>query len=85
MKIALNLSDNGRLLSATSEEYASKDMQLVDALPDGNIYEYRYVDGVYIYDPLPVTEATPTETEDIAAMLIDHEYRLTLLELGISE
>ncbi len=27
----------------------------------------------------------PTEAEDTAAMLIDHEYRLTLMELGLSE
>ena len=26
----------------------------------------------------------PTEAEDTAAMLIDHEYRLTLMELGPS-
>ena len=30
-------------------------------------------------------EETYSEEEDTAAMLIDHEYRLTLLELGISE
>lgn len=38
--------------------------------------------------PLPITpEPTPepTEEEDIAAMTVDHEYRLTLLELGLSE
>lgn len=27
----------------------------------------------------------PTEEEDISALIIDHEYRLTLLELGIIE
>lgn len=27
----------------------------------------------------------PTEADDTAAMLVDHEYRLTLLELGLSE
>ena len=27
----------------------------------------------------------PSEKEDSAAMLIDHEYRLTLLELGLTE
>ena len=27
----------------------------------------------------------PSEAEDSAAMLIDHEYRLTLLELGLTE
>jgi hypothetical protein len=30
-------------------------------------------------------ENEPTEEEDTSAMLIDHEYRLTLLELGLSE
>lgn len=32
----------------------------------------------------PVLESHDTET-DIAAIAIDHEYRLTLLELGITE
>ncbi len=30
-------------------------------------------------------EPAPTEEEDRDAMLIDHEYRLTLLELGVTE
>ena len=34
---------------------------------------------------LPVAEDVPTEEEDTAAMLIDHEFRLTMLELGLSE
>ncbi|MBR2894991.1 MAG: hypothetical protein IKC03_04960 [Oscillospiraceae bacterium] len=32
---------------------------------------------------LPVPESVPTEQDDTAAMLVDHEYRLTLLELGV--
>lgn len=41
----------------------------------------------YLADHPDVPEATenPTEEEDLAAMAIDHEYRLTLLELGLSE
>ena len=83
MKYALNLETDGRILSATYEEYASPDAILVDKLPEGNIYEYRYVDGKYVYDPLPEPEsiAEPTPQEDTDAMLIDHEYRLTMLEL----
>lgn len=43
---------------------------------------YRNVEtGILIDDEV----ATPTPEEDAAAMLIDHEYRLTLLELGITE
>ncbi len=30
-------------------------------------------------------EAIPTQADDTSAMLIDHEYRLTLLELGVIE
>jgi hypothetical protein len=30
-------------------------------------------------------ESEPTAQDDIDAMLIDHEYRLTLLELGVNE
>lgn len=33
----------------------------------------------------PDTAPEPTEEDDNAAMLVDHEYRLTLLELGLNE
>ncbi len=33
----------------------------------------------------PEREAEPSEADDIAAMLVDHEYRLLLLELGLME
>lgn len=40
-----------------------------------------------VEEPEPEPEPTPEPTleEDTAAMLIDHEFRLTLLELGITE
>ena len=34
-------------------------------------------------EPEPEPEAEPTAQDDIDAMLVDHEYRLTLLELGV--
>lgn len=34
--------------------------------------------------PDGVVDPAPSEEEDVAAMLVDHEYRLTLLELGVS-
>lgn len=39
-------------------------------------------------EPAPEPEPSdpePSEEDDTASMLIDHEYRLTLLELGLSE
>lgn len=87
MKYALNLDTDGRILSATYEEYAPADAVLVDELPEGDIYEYRYVDGEYVHDPLPEPEIVvePTAQDDTDAMLVDHELRLTMLELGITE
>ena len=35
MRYALNLSAEGRILSATYEKYAAKNMPIVDALPEG--------------------------------------------------
>lgn len=62
---------------------------------DGMIPLYKYENGEVIRrteeeieadrEALSVPDDTPTEEEDTAAMLIDHEFRLTLLELGLSE
>ena len=83
---ALNLAEDGRILSVTYEQYASKGMPIVETLPEGDVSDYRYVDGEYIYDPLPEPEEPepePTAEDDMMEMLIDQEYRLTLLELGV--
>lgn len=56
MEYALNLAEDGRILSATFTKYATADAVQVDKLPEGNIVDYRYVDGGYIHDPLPEPE-----------------------------
>ena len=56
---ALNLDTDGRILSATYEKYAAEGMPVVDSLPTGetteenDISNYKYIDGEYVYDPLP--------------------------------
>ena len=35
--------------------------------------------------PEPEPGPEPSESDDLAAMTVDHEYRLTLLELGVTE
>lgn len=72
MKYALYLADDGRILSVTYEKYAPANAVLVDELPEGNVADYRYVDGEYVYDPLPEPEplvAEPTADEVLNAML----------------
>lgn len=77
MKYALNLAEDNRILSAwkvlPNGNYDG--MPLVDVLPDGNIYEYRYVNGEYIHDPLPEPEPpAPAPTEDSVWDELDAAY-----------
>lgn len=72
MKYALNLSEDYRILSSTFEEYATDNAVIVDTLPDGDNYDYRYIDGEYIYDPIVVPEqpeSEPTVNDIINALL----------------
>ena len=71
MKYALNLAEDSRILSATYEKYAPADAVQVDELPEGNLYEYRYVDGEYVYDPIPVepVEEKPSQLDIIEAQV----------------
>lgn len=72
MKYALNLADDGRILSATYEKYAPAGAVLVDALPEGDISEYLYVSGAYVHDPLPEPEPVESEptTDDVLNALL---------------
>lgn len=64
MNYALNLDQEGRILSATYPQYAPADAPRVDTLPEGDVSDYRYVDGEYIYDPLPEPEQ-PEQPEPV--------------------
>ena len=74
MKYALNLANDHRILSAWDilPEGIYDGMPIVDVLPEGDIYEYRYENGEYIHDPLPEPErpkTQPTADEVLNAML----------------
>ena len=71
MKYALNLAEDGRILSVTFEKYAPEDAVLVDELPEGNVADYRYVDGAYVHDPISVepVEEKPSQLDIIEAQV----------------
>lgn len=74
MKYALSLDSNKRILSAwTVLSIGDYDgMPKVETLPDGDITDYLYVDGVYVYEPLPEPEPIveePTADEILNALL----------------
>lgn len=54
MMYALNLDKDHRILSATLDQYAPQSQPRVNMLPTGNITDYKYENGGYVYDPLPV-------------------------------
>lgn len=60
-----------------------------ESKPDYSLGKLVKTDGVswWYEEPsvLAKEESEPTEAEDIMSMTVDHEYRLTLLELGITE
>ena len=68
MKYTLKLADDGRVLSATYVGYLSDGTE-VDRLPEGDLYEYRFVNGQYIHDPLPEPEQVPDQLDRIEAQL----------------
>lgn len=84
---ALNIGDDGRVLSATTASMAPSGAAFAYTLPDGNIYDYRYVAGEYIYDPLPKPEEVVmvTVTADELAVLEDKAAAYDLLTEGVTE
>lgn len=62
-------------------------------LYDGAIPRYKLVDGKAVErtaeeieaDKAALPKPEPTAEDDTNAMIVDHEYRLTLLELGLNE
>lgn len=62
---ALNLAEDGRVLSATEDQYGAEGQPRVETLPEDDIYDYKYIDGEFICDPLPdPPEPEPVETAD---------------------
>ena len=60
---ALNLGEGGRVLSVTWPKYAPSNAPKVETLPEGDTCDYLYVDGEFIYDPLP-EEPEPEDPMD---------------------
>ena len=79
---SLNLGDGGRVLSATYQEFAPGGVA-AETLPEGNIADYRYVDGAFVLDALPVDEPAPAPTQE--ERIAELEEALALLLSGATE
>lgn len=56
MLYALNLSEDSRILSVTFNKFAPAEQPIVETLPEGDVTDYKYENGKYIYEPLPKPE-----------------------------
>ena len=69
---SLNLSEDKRILSACVCLDGFEYENIVDELPEPDVTDYKYIDGEYVYDPLPKPEPIepePTSEEILNALL----------------
>ena len=73
MKYALNLAKDNRILSACKvlPKGSYDNMPIVDVLPEGNLFDYLYIDDGYVYNPLPIEEIIekPSQLDIIEAQI----------------
>ena len=69
---SLNLADDNRILSACVCLEGFEYVNIVDTLPEGNISDYKYIGGEFVYDPLPEPEPVEPEptTDDVLNTLL---------------
>ena len=83
--IVLNVDPaSNRILSAGYVAPPSTNALIVDSIPDSDLYDYLYIDGEYIYDPLPIPddpEPKPTQEERIKAL--EEKLAITEILLGV--
>ena len=77
MKYALHLEEDRRILSATYPQFAPEDAVIVDVLPEGDISDYLYINGEFVYDPLP----KPVEPENVPSQLDRVESQVVYLAM----
>lgn len=82
---ALNLGEDGRILSVTRPKYAPSYAPRVETLPEGNTCDYLYRDGEFIYDPLPEEKMPIDETELLKAQVKALSERNDFMEDCIAE
>ena len=87
-KYALTLQDDNRIHHPCEVlEGGNYDgMPIVDTLPDGEPRDYLFINGQYVYDPVPVTEPepeepTPTLEERVSA--VEDQLEFTKIILGV--
>ena len=92
--LPVNLDGWTKIDEGNGDKYAlAQSHYLSKPLYDGAVLRYKLVDGKVVErtaeeieaDKAKLPKPEPTAEDDTNAMIVDHEYRLTLLELGLNE
>lgn len=79
MSYAIQIDSTGRIEHSTFSKHvthANADRYiLVDTIPKGNLPDYLYVDGKYVYDPLPRPEPVEPPAEESVWDQLDAAYQ----------
>lgn len=59
IRYAVNIDDKKRIQRITYEKYKDEESIVTDTIPEGNASDYKYIDGSYVYDPLPKPDPKP--------------------------
>lgn len=84
MKYALNLADDGRVLSVTFDTYATANAVIVDYIPEGNISDFKYVDGIFINEPSEksIRDVKFQRIQELKQKLDDTDYNILKIVEG---
>ena len=74
-RYGLVLDENNRIVDAPVQRYAPDGAIIVEELPDGDFHDYFYVNGEYVYDPLPRPEPVEPTTEPTVWDELDEAYQ----------
>lgn len=77
---ALNIDPENRVLSVTEDQYGAEGQPRVDHLPDDDISDYRFVDGEFVYDPLP----KPPEPEPSGGDYVTYDELAEAIREGVN-
>lgn len=89
MSIALHLYEDGRRIHSAWKVLPDgnyEGMPIVEELPEGNLPDYLYIDGEYVYDPLPTPEQPePQLTQEERIAVLEEKLKAAEILLGVSE
>lgn len=86
MQILLNDKSEITAYATVGSFNGGIDCTIPDSVLNDNPFSYKYIDGEFVKNPdykPPEPPESPLPKVDLEQLALDHEYRLSMLEIGI--